>query len=34
MNYTITDWLIIMIFTMIGAALFGVFLLYAGGLIG
>lgn len=34
MNYTLTDWLIITVFTMVGAALFGVFLLYAGGLIG
>lgn len=34
MNYTLTDWLIIAVFTMVGAALFGVFLMYAGGLVG
>ena len=34
MTYTLTDWLIVAVFTMIGAALFGVFLMYAGGLIG
>lgn len=34
MNYTITDWLIVGTFALIGAALFGVFLMYAGGLIG
>lgn len=33
MNYTLTDWLIVGTFALIGAALFGVFLLYAGGLI-
>lgn len=33
MNYTLTDWLIVGIFSLIGAALFGVFLMYAGGLI-
>lgn len=34
MNYTLTDWLIVGVFGLIGAALFGVFLLYAGGLVG
>lgn len=34
MNYTFTDWLIVGTFALIGAALFGVFLMYAGGLIG
>ena len=34
MNYTLTDWLIVGTFALIGTALFGVFLLYAGGLVG